>query len=151
MNHDRDLSLGSSGWLLLISTLMLSGRAMTLAFLGQVGGSAPGAPPAAWLMPLAGDALIGLGALGVAALLVWGRSLLAWALAVTWNAIGIWDALSAFLVHHSVPWPDFFMVQIFGSSMFFAACGMHAMNLWLLSRPHIRDRFGSMGVARLAG
>ncbi len=38
--------------IMLIFTLMLSGRAMTLAYIHRVGGTMPGDPPAAWLMPL---------------------------------------------------------------------------------------------------
>lgn len=50
----------------LILTLMLSGRAMTLAFLHRVGGDGPGDPPVAWLMPLLGDAIVGLSGFAVA-------------------------------------------------------------------------------------
>ena len=46
--------------IILVLTLMLSGRAMTLAFLHRAGGEAPGDPPIAWFMPLLGDAIVGL-------------------------------------------------------------------------------------------
>ena len=127
--------------LLIALTVMLSGRAMTLAFLPRVGGSAVGDPPDAWLMPLVGDAVIGVGAIAVVLLIVRGRGLWAWLAIVTWNVLGIWDALSAYLVHSSVPWPEFFMVQIFGSSMFFAATAMHAANLALVGSPTLRGQF----------
>lgn len=126
--------------LVVLFTLMLAGRAMTLAFLGEVGSGAAGAPPDAWWMPLIGDAVIGLSA-PLIALLVWrGRGLAAFSVVLIWNALGIWDAMSAFLVHVSVPWPDFFMVQIFGWTMFFMASAMHAVNLAVLAGP-LRDGF----------
>jgi len=128
-------------WVLLALTVMLSGRAMTLAFLPRVGGTGAGDPPDAWLMPLVGDAVIGVTAIAIVVLIARGRGLWAWLAIVTWNALGIWDALSAFLVHSSVPWPEFFMVQIFGSSMFFAATAMHVVNLALVSSPGLRDPF----------
>ncbi|MFK7988443.1 MAG: hypothetical protein AB8I08_20645 [Sandaracinaceae bacterium] len=128
-------------WVLLAVTLMLAGRAMTLAFLARVGGGAEGDPPAGWLMPLVGDAVIGVTALVVAALVLKGRGVAAWTLIVVWNAIAIWDALSAFLVHTSVPWPSFFMIETFGASMFFMAAGMHALCIFLVARPTGRARF----------
>jgi len=130
--------------LALTLTLMLSGRAMTLAFLGEVGAATPGAPPLAWLMPLVGDAFIGVAALPVAFLLWRGRGLAAWTAIVVWNVLGIWDALSAFLVHLTTPWPEFFMVQIFGASMFFAASAMHAVLVFLVAGP-LRMRFRDGG------
>jgi len=127
--------------ILLVLTLMLSGRAMTLGFLGSLGGQAPGDPPSAWLMPLVGDAVIGLTALPIA-YLVWRRSgRFAWTVIVVWNAVAIWDALSAFLVHQAVPWPSFFMLELFGASMFFAASAMHAVCLYLVCRQSMRDAF----------
>lgn len=135
---------GARDWLLIGLTLMLSGRAMTLAFIGQVGGPGPGDPPSAWLMPLVGDAIIGIAALG-AAYLIWRRAgLLGWTAVVVFHVVAIWDALSAFLVHLSVPWPSFFMVEIFGSSMFFIAAAMHAICLYLLAQ---RDQRASFGLA----
>ena len=123
-------------------TLMLAGRAMTLWFLGDVGSALEGAPPNAWLSPLVGDAVIGVSALVIAGLIVRGRGLLAWTLIVTWNAVAIWDALAAYLVHVSVPWPSFFMVQLFGSSMFFMATAMHLLCLGLIARKEVRLDFG---------
>ena len=113
---------------------------MTLAFIGDVGSGAAGDPPSAWLMPLAGDAVIGVSAFVIAYLVVRGRGLGAWTTIVVWNVVGIWDALSAFLVHESVPWPEFFMIEVFGPSMFFAASAMHLVNLYLITRPAYRDR-----------
>ena len=52
--------------IMLILTLILSGRAMTLAFIHRTGGTMPGDPPNAWLMPLIGDAIIGITALWIA-------------------------------------------------------------------------------------
>ena len=52
--------------IILILTLLLAGRAMTLAFIPQAGSAVPGAPPAAWLMPLIGDAIVGITAVFIA-------------------------------------------------------------------------------------
>jgi len=126
--------LGTRRTVLLIITLMLSGRAMTVAFIADAGSGFAGDPPAAWLMPLVGDAVIGLSAIPVAYLIVRGRGLGAWTAIVVWNVIGVWDALSAFLVHETTPWPEFFMIEAFGASMFFAASAMHLINLFLITR-----------------
>ena len=56
--------------IMFILTLMLSGRAMTLAFIHRTGGMMPGDPPSAWLMPLVGDAVIGVTALWIAYLIL---------------------------------------------------------------------------------
>ena len=132
--------------LLLVLTLMLSGRAMTLAFIGRAGGSAAGDPPAAWLMPLVGDAVIGVTALFIA-YLIWRRvGLFAWTTILVWNVVAIWDAFSAFLIHHAVPWPSFFMTEIFGSSMFFMAAAMHGLCLYLVTHADGRRHFlGALG------
>lgn len=122
--------------LMLVLTLLLSGRAMTLAFIHRVGGQNAGDPPAVWLMPLIGDAVIGIGGVICVYLILLCRGLWVWTLLVMWNALGIWDALSAFIIHKVHPWPEFFMVQIFGSSMFFIASAMHLVNLYLLTRKH---------------
>ncbi len=122
-------------------TLMLSGRAMTLLYITRAGGSSPGDPPAAWLMPLVGDAVIGVGALYVA-YLVWRRAgVFAWTMVLVWNAVAIWDALSAFLIHQTVPWPSFFMLKALGPSMFFAASAMHGLCIYLMCRRDVRQRF----------
>ncbi len=77
-------------------TLMLAGRAMTLAFVARAGGGDVGDPPSAWLMPLLGDAVIGVSAIAIA-LAAWkGRGLLWWTAIVVWNFLGIWDALAAY-------------------------------------------------------
>ena len=126
---------------LLAITLMLAGRAMTLAFLGDVGSGEAGAPPDAWLTPLVGDAVIGVSAVAMLGLLVKGRGLAAWTGLVVWNALGIWDALAAWLVHTSNPWPEFFMVEIFGWTMFVAASAMHGVALGLLTTTATRSQF----------
>lgn len=120
---------------------MLAGRAMTLAYLSDVGSGAAGAPPQAWLMPLLGDALIGITALPVAYLIWRGAGLFAWTTIIVWNALAIWDALSAFIIHMTVPWPTFFMVEAFGSSMFFAAAAMHAACIYFMALPARRQEF----------
>ena len=135
---------------MLILTLMLSGRAMTLVFLGRVGAGGPGDPPAAWLMPLVGDAIIGLSALLVVWLMLTQRGLWVWLIILIWNALAIWDALSAFLIHTSNPWPEFFMVQIFGAAMFFVAALMHLLLIGLALRADVRRHFLGDG-AVLAG
>ncbi len=127
--------------ILLLTTLMLSGRAMTLAFLKRVGGTEAGDPPLAWLMPLVGDAVIGVTALLVAWLIWRPRGLIGWTTVVAWNAVAIWDALSAYAIHRTVPWPSFFMIEIFGPSMFFAASALHAACLYLIFQPAIRNQF----------
>jgi hypothetical protein len=118
--------------LALILTLMLSGRAMTLAFIHRAGGEGPGDPPLAWLMPLLGDAIVGLSGLAIAYLIYRHRGLFAWTAVVVWNCIAIWDAMSAYIIHRTVPWPDFFMIQMMGSSMFFMASAMHLIVLYLV-------------------
>jgi hypothetical protein len=125
----------------LILTLMLAGRAMTLAFLHRVGGDAPGDPPLAWLMPLLGDAIVGLSGFAVAYLIWRCRGLFVWTSVVVWNVVAIWDALSAYIIHLTVPWPEFFMIQVFGASMFFAASAMHATILVLVCREPLRTYF----------
>lgn len=127
--------------LVLILTLMLCGRAMTLAFITRVGGTNPGDPPAAWLMPLLGDAVIGISGLVVAYLIVKKTGLWVWTTIIVWNAVAIWDALSAFVIHTTNPWPDFFMIQVFGPSMFFVASAMHLAIIYLMSRPEMKQRF----------
>lgn len=127
--------------LMLALTLMLSGRAMTLAYLHRVGGPDGGDPPQAWLMPLVGDAVIGLSALCVA-YLIWKRQgLWVWLSVIVWNAIAIWDALAAFIVSLSNPWPEFVMLAIFGPSMFFAASAMHVVLIVLICQPDAREEF----------
>ncbi len=135
--------LGGKRAILLAITIMLAGRAMTLAYIGAAGSGIPGDPPAAWRMPLIGDALIGLGAIPIAYLVLRGRTTLAGFSILAWNILGIWDALSAFVVHTTNPWPEFFMIQTFGASMFFAASAMHALAIWLLLQPGTRDRYFS--------
>lgn len=65
-----------------------------------------------------------------------GRSPGTWTAIVVWNIIGIWDAMSAFVVHQSVTWPDLFMIEVFGPSRFLAAGAMHSLNLWLVPPPN---------------
>ena len=127
--------------MMLILTLMLSGRAMTLAFISSAGSGAAGAPPAAWLMPLVGDAIIGVSALFIAYLIWQRKGLWVWVVIIVWNALAIWDALSAYLIHLSNPWPDFFMIQIFGASMFFMASAMHLAIIAMAAQPAVKGHF----------
>lgn len=127
--------------LMVILTLMLAGRMMTLAFIHRAGGDGPGDPPLVWLMPLVGDAIVGVTGLFIVWLILQKTGLMTWTAIVGWNIIGIWDALSAFMISQTAPWPDFFMLQIFGSSMFFLASAMHALLIWLAFRPEICAHF----------
>ena len=127
--------------ILLVFTLLLAGRAMTLAYIHRVGGDQPGDPPVAWLMPLLGDAAIGLSALFIAYLIIKKRGLWVWVSVIVWNAVAIWDALSAFIIHLSNPWPAFFMIKLFGPTMFFAAIAMHVVIVVLICRRDIREHF----------
>ena len=123
-------------------TVMASGRAMTIAFIHRAGDGGAGDPPDAWLMPLWGDASVGVAALGVAWLL-WKRpSPSSWIIAVIWSSIAAFDALAAYVVDVATPWPDFFMIEIFGRARFFAAAAMHLLIIWLLLRPNVRDSYG---------
>ena len=117
--------------IMFILTLMLSGRMMTLAFIHRAGGDGAGDPPIAWLMPLIGDAVIGLSGLLVAWAILKARGLWVWTVIVIWNAVAIWDALSAYIISRTNPWPEFFMIQMMGSAMFFAAAALHLVILWL--------------------
>lgn len=127
--------------IMLVLTLMLSGRAITLAFISSAGSGAVGAPPAAWLMPLIGDVVIGVSALFIAYLIWQKTGLWVWVTIIVWNALAIWDALSAYLVHLSNPWPEFFMVQIFGASMFFIASAMHLAIIWIATQATMKKHF----------
>ncbi len=120
---------------------MLSGRAMTLLFISQAGGGNAGDPPAAWLMPLLGDAMIGLSGLIVTYLILQKTGLWVWTAIVTWNALAVWDALSAYIIHTTNPWPEFFMIEIFGGSMFFLASAMHLFILYLVTTKDVRHHF----------
>ncbi len=123
-------------------TLMTAGRAMTWLYLGRAGDGGVGDPPAAWLMPLIGDAAIGTSALAVA-LLIWKRpSPTSWIIAVTWSAIGAFDAVAAYIIGRTNPWPEFFMIELFGSTMFFAAALLHLVIIWLLAKPVTMADFG---------
>ncbi len=126
---------------MLVLTLMLSGRAMTLAFIHRVGGVMPGDPPAAWLMPLVGDAIIGVTAIWIAFLIVKKTGLWVWVAIIVWNALAIWDALAAFLIHISIPWPEFFMIELVGSSMFFVASIMHIIIIVVACQEDVRNHF----------
>ncbi len=127
--------------IMLVLTLMLAGRAMTLAFIHRAGGDAAGDPPIAWLMPLIGDAVIGLSALFIAYLIWKRKGLKVWTAIIVWNALAIWDAMSAFIISLTNPWPEFFMLQAFGPMMFFAASGMSLIIIYLASKSEIRTHF----------
>jgi len=133
--------------IILVLTLMLTGRAMTLAFIFRAGGENPGDPPIVWLMPLLGDAIVGLTGTLIAYLIWRGRGLFVWTAIVVWNSVAIWDALSAYIIHLTAPWPEFFMVQIFGSSMFFAASAMHGLIMILVCQAPLRNELLSGGAA----
>ena len=121
-------------------TLLLAGRAMTLSYVLQAGGPSPTDPPAAWLMPLIGDAIIGVSAIWVAYLLIKESGLWVWAVVLVWNAIAIWDAMSAFVISTTNPWPDFFMLQTFGPSMFFIASLMHLAVIIMATLPSVKQQ-----------
>jgi hypothetical protein len=115
---------------------------MTLPFIHRAGDGGAGDPPAAWLMPLVGDAAVGLSAL-VVAWLLWKRPAPStWAIAIAWSAVAAFDALAAYLVDIETPWPDFFMLELFGRPMFFAAAGLHVVIIALLARPESRRHLG---------
>jgi len=136
--------------MILLLTLMLAGRAMTLAFIDRAGGTEVGDPPAAWLMPLVGDAVIGVSAIAVAFLIWKKRGLWVWTTIIVWNSLAIWDALSAYMIHRTNPWPEFFMIQLFGASMFFAAAAMHLGIILLAWQPDVKEWFlGDLSQATL--
>ena len=128
--------------LVLLLTLMASGRAMTLAFIWRAGDGGPGDPPQEWLMPLIGDAFVGLTALVIAMLIWQRRSIVVWVATIVWTSIGAFDAVAAGLVEQSTPWPEFFMLEMFGSTMFYAAAALHLVILGLLSQREVRADFG---------
>ena len=113
---------------------------MTLAFLHRVGDGGPGDPPDAWLMPLVGDAIVGIGALVVAALLWFRPSPRSWLTAVVWTVVAAFDALAAWLVEIATPWPDFFMLELAGRAMFPAAIMLHVVIFVLLMQSEVRNR-----------
>ncbi len=116
---------------------------MTLAYIHRAGDGGVGDPPQAWLMPLWGDAVVGITAL-VVAWLLWKRATpSSWVVAIVWSAVAAFDALAAYLVDLATPWPHFFMIEIFGPAMFFAAAGMHVVIIALLTRPHVRELYGA--------
>ena len=125
-----------------ILTLMASGRAMTLAFVSRAGDGGAGDPPAAWLMPLLGDAIVGLGAVLVGFLL-WRRpSPATWLIAVVWDSVAIFDAGAAYLIDLAEPWPAFFMLELFGRSMFLGAILLHLTIFALLMGDTVRNHYG---------
>lgn len=126
--------------IILLLTFMLIGRAMTLAFISRVGGSNSGDPPSAWLMPLIGDAVIGLTGLFIIYLLIKKVGLWVWVTIIVWNAVAIWDALSAYIIHLTNPWLEFFMLKLMSSSMFFVASAIHIVLIYLVSSKELRSR-----------
>ena len=124
-----------------VLTVMAAGRAMTIPFIARAGDGGPQDPPEVWLMPLVADAAIGVTALVVAALL-WRRpNPTTWAIAIAWSAIGAFDAIAAFIIESTAPWPEFFMLELFGRSMFLAATALHVAIIYLLTRPESRSEF----------
>jgi len=120
--------------IMLVLTLMLLGRAMTLVFVHRAGAGDVGDPAQAWLMPLLGDAVIGITALFLAYLIWKRRGLWVWTAIIVWNCLAIWGVLSAYIIHLTNPWPEFFMLQAFGASMFFVASAMHLVIIILPCR-----------------
>ena len=135
----------------LVLILMAAGRAITIPFIARAGDGGPGDPPAAWLMPLVGDAAIGVAALGIAALVWWRPSPKTWAAAIAWSAIGAFDAIAALLVDIQVPWPQFFMLEIFGRSMFIAATVLHLVIIYLLTRTDALETFSVQTGSQVGG
>lgn len=128
--------------ILLVLIALSSGRAMTLLYIGAAGGDAAGDPPRAWLMPLVGDAVVGLSAL-VVAYLLWKRPRLwSWVTALMWSAVAVFDALAAWIIETIAPWPDFFMIGLFGRAMFPAAVVMHLVIVGMLVSESIRSELG---------
>lgn len=126
--------------IILILTLMLSGRAMTLAFIHRAGGLMADDLPKAWLLTLIGDAVIGVSALWVAYLMLKKTGLWVWTTIIVWNSLAIWDVLSAYVIHTTNPWPEFFMINLLGSSMFFVASAMHLTIIILACRQDVREK-----------
>ncbi len=126
----------------LVLIVMASGRAMTIPFIHRAGDGGAGDPPDAWLMPLVGDAAIGLAALVIAYLVLRMPSPGTWAATIAWSAIGAFDAIAALLVEISAPWPEFFMLELIGRPMFFAAVVLHVAIIVLVSRPDALEEFG---------
>lgn len=91
-------------------------------------------------MPLPGDTLIGLSGLWVAYSIARNSGTWVWTAIVTWNAVAIWDALSVFTIHKTSPWPEFFMVELLGSSMLFIAALMHLAVIVLVSHHDVKSR-----------
>lgn len=129
----------------LVLIVMASARAMTLPFISRAGKGGVGDPPDAWLMPLVGDAVIGLAAIAVAILAWRSPTPGTWAATIAWSAIGAFDAVAALLVEVSTPWPEFFMLELFGRSMFFAAVALHIAIIVLVTRQDALDEFGVRG------
>lgn len=128
--------------IVIVLTAMSIGRAMTLPFIGSAGDGGPSDPPDAWLMPLVGDAVIGLAAIVIVGLLITRRTVETWAAATIFHAVAAFDALAAYLVEIQTPWPEFFMLELFGRSMFFAAAAMHIGAFAVLWSTDVRARFG---------
>ena len=125
----------------IVLVVMSVRRAGTLAFSLRVGYGGPSDPPDAWLLPLVGDAVVGVAAIGVAIALWRQRTPTTWLVAIVWSAIAAFDALAAFLVEVSVPYPDFFLLETVGRPAFFAAATMHIVIIVLLHRPDVRRQF----------
>lgn len=123
-------------------TALSAGRAMTLPYISRAGDGGAGDPPEAWLMPLLGDALIGVTAVAVAVLLVARQTPTVWTAAIAWNAVAAFDALAAYVIETTAPWPSFFMLEAVGRPMFFAAAAIHAAIIGLLMTDDVKQRFG---------
>ncbi len=87
----------------LVLTALAVGRAMTIPFIARAGGNGAGDPPKAWLMPLLGDAVVGIAALAVVWLLLSRPTPGAWTAAVIFHSIAAFDAVTAYVVDVSAP------------------------------------------------
>lgn len=130
----------------LVLIVMATGRAMTIPFIHRAGDGGVGDPPDAWLMPLIGDAAIGLAAIAVAMLVLRSPSPSTWVFAISWSAIGAFDAVAAFLIEATTPWPEFFMLELVGRPMFVGAVVLHVAIIALLMRPDALADFGIEGL-----
>lgn len=62
--------------------------------------------------------------------------------------MAIWDALSAFIIHFTNPWPEFFMTQLIGWPMFVAASAMHLVVIGLAVQANVREKVGGIDCQR---
>lgn len=75
-----------------------------------------------------------LSALWIAYLIVRKPGLWVWTSVIVWNVLSIWDSLSTYVISVTAPWPDFFMLQTFGSCMFFMVAAMNVVIMVMVAR-----------------